>query len=208
MPRQNRVNPFGELIATEGRGALMGNRGILHDEYGNLTNRRWAHQNWVTCSLDTKGPKRKLMAPGNYTELFFWDEATALASGHRPCWECRRDNYLRFREAWLRGNPDAGCDDTTSMSVIDRIIHSERVTPTREKVTYPSLLAGLPDGVFVSLPELPTEALLIKDGLMYPWQPEGYGKPMPVVPGRTVVVLTPHSIVNAIIAGYRPSVAL
>lgn len=208
MSRQNRVNSFGELIATEARGALMGNRGILHDEHGNLKNRRWAHQNWVTCTLETKGTKRNLMAPGNYTELFFLDEATALASGHRPCWECRKENYLRFRAAWLSGNPDSGCDDSTSMSVIDRIIHSERVTPTRVKVTYTSLLASLPDGVIVSLAENPTEALLIWKGSTYPWQPGGYGEPVPVPLDRTVTVLTPYSIVSAIVAGYRPSVAL
>ena len=208
MPRQNRVTPFGELIATAARGALMGNRGILHDEQGNLKDRRWTHQNWVTCTLDTKGPKRSLMAPGNYTELFFLDEATALASGHRPCWECRRENFLHFREAWLSGNPDLGCDDTTSMSAIDRIIHGERVTPTRDKVTYSSLLASLPDGVIASLPERPTEPLLIWKGVLHPWQPEGYGKPIEVPLDQTVTVLTPYSIVSAIAAGYRPSVAL
>ena len=208
MPRQNRVTPYGELIASEARGALMGNRGILHDENGNLQSRRWTHQNWVTCTLETKGPKRSLMAPGKYTELFFLDEATALASGHRPCWECRREHFLRFRAAWLSGNPDSECDDTTSMSAIDRIIHSERVTPSRAKVTYSSLLGSLPDGVMVALPKCPTEALLIWAGFLYPWQPEGYGKPVPMPLDQTVTVLTPYSIVSAIAAGYLPSVAV
>ena len=94
------------------------------------------------------------------------------------------------------------------MSAIDRIIHGERVTPTRDKVTYSSLLASLPDGVIASLPERPTEALLIWKGFLHPWRPEGYGEPIQVPLDQTVAVLTPYSIVSAIAAGYRPSVAL
>ncbi|GAM11760.1 hypothetical protein OR1_04078 [Geobacter sp. OR-1] len=208
MPRQNRVNPFGDLITTDARGALMGNRGILHDGNGNLTTRRWAHPNWVACETEFKGIKRPLMHPGSYTELFFLDEATALAAGHRPCWECRREDFTRFRDAWLRGNPDEECDETTSMSAIDRIIHRDRVTRAREKITYRSELASLPDGVFVALPERPADAMLLWKGKLYPWQSSGYGSAQAMPAHLAVIVLTPHCIVRAIAAGYRPTTAL
>src|SRR5688500_8008085 len=107
MPRQNRVTPFGELIAAPARGTLMGNRGCLHD--GDQRIRRlFVGKRWIHCVLEFKGRRRQVMAPGRYTELFFLDESTALAAGHRPCAECQRDRYLEFRRCWMAGRGEAG----------------------------------------------------------------------------------------------------
>jgi hypothetical protein len=106
MPLQNRATPFGVIVASEARGNLMGNRGCLHDDNRALSRRRWTTRAWVTCLLSFKGRRRQLMRPGHYTELFFLDEATALAAGHRPCAECRREAFRRFVDGWARG---AGC---------------------------------------------------------------------------------------------------
>ncbi len=102
MPHQNRLTPFSTIEAVAARGTLMGNRGILHDEQGRLGKARWRHPHWVTCLLEFKGRWRPVMQPHAYTELFFLDEATAFAAGHRPCGECRRPDYLRFLDAWAK----------------------------------------------------------------------------------------------------------
>src|SRR5262245_2769345 len=99
MPRQNRVTPFGEIIATPERGTFMGNRGVLDDETGKIR-RTWQVRRWLLCVLEFRGRHRTVMTPGHYTELFFLDEATGLAAGHRPCFECRRDRFRAFQEAW------------------------------------------------------------------------------------------------------------
>ena len=208
MPRQNRVTPFGCLIPSSSRGLYMGNRGILHDDQGNLTAKRWAHPNWVACRTEFKGIRQPINAPGSYTQLFFLDEATALAAGHRPCGYCRRDDFVRFREAWLHSNPQADLDDTATMGVIDRIIHAERVTRNRQKVTYAEVLDNLPDGVLVTLPEKPQDAWLVWQGTLHLWSPSGYLDRLTQPRNCTVSVLTPRSIVRAITAGYVPQVAL
>ncbi len=104
MPRQNRVTPFGEIIATSERGTFMGNRGILHDPDGRVR-RKWVLKNWLVCVLEFRGRKRTVMTPNRYTELFFLDEATALAAGHRPCAECRHARFIDFCIAWKAGAP-------------------------------------------------------------------------------------------------------
>ena len=104
MPRQNRVTPFGDIIATPHRGTFMGNRGVLHDAGGRIK-RAWQLKRWIVCVLVFKGRKRQVMTPGHYTELFFLDEATTLAAGHRPCAECRRDRFLAFGRAWRSARP-------------------------------------------------------------------------------------------------------
>src|SRR5271154_6206734 len=104
MPRQNRVNPLGEIIATSERGTFMGNRGVLHDDEGRIR-RKWQGKRWLVCVLEFRGRKLKVMTPGRYTELFFLDEATALAAGHRPCAECRHARFLDFCNAWRTANP-------------------------------------------------------------------------------------------------------
>src|SRR5262249_27366978 len=145
MPRQNRITPSGEIIATPERGAFMGNRGVLHDAEGRIR-RAWQVKRWLLCLLRFKGRKRQVMMPGRYTELFFPDEATGLAAGHRPCAECRRDRFRAFCRAWP-GN--SGLDATAT--AIDERLHAERVGPGRSKRTCMARLDDLPDGVFVRL---------------------------------------------------------
>ncbi len=160
MPLENRVTPSGEIVAAPWRGSLMGNRGILHDGRRRLGTARWRHKAWIACVLAFRGRQRTVMAPGRYTELFFWDEAAALAAGHRPCWECRRADARRFRAAWQA----AGLPGATAAEM-DRLLHAARVTRNRRQVTHEAELAGLPDGVFLTRPEAPAAPLIKWDVL-------------------------------------------
>ena len=207
MHLQNRVDPYGELIRTHAKGLFMGNRGILHDCYGELTAKRWANKSWITCALSFKDYRRnpKERKPNEYTELFFLDEATALAAGHRPCSQCRHKDFVRFVEYWAKGN---GVPEDLSIKDIDAKLHGERVTRSREKVTYRALVDTLPDGVFVELSSEPATAWLIWHDRLHKWQSDGYGEQRPKPAGTEVVVLTPESTVNAIAAGYCPHVKL
>ncbi len=199
-PLQNRVTPFGEIVAMPERGAWTGNRGILHDDRRRLTQRRWTTQAWIICRLEFKGRHRAIMSPGTWTELFFLDEATALAAGHRPCGECRRADYAHFKACWIAGNHPA------TIHEIDRALHHERVAArTHAKITYPTHLDTLPDGVMVALGE---SAYLCWGGRLRAWSPGGYGDPLSVAGDQIVTVLTPRSTVAAIRAGYVPQVAL
>jgi hypothetical protein len=204
MPRQNRVTPFGELIVTSARGRWMGNRGCLHDGEGRLLAKRWARKPWITCEPQFKGRKRSIMAPGQYTELFFLDEATAFAAGHRPCAECRREAYNRFKSAWLAGNP--GMVPGATMKEIDEYLHQERVdSRTEAQRTWQSPLSDLPVGVLVRLAGS-QEAWLTSKGGMRQWSPFGYTDFRIVTASEQVPVLTPKSICRALAAGYSPQV--
>jgi hypothetical protein len=205
-PRQNRVTPFGDLIAVSARGTLMGNRGRLHDPTGRVVRRvANGYRAWVTCLPEFRGRRRPVMAPDRYTELFFLDEATALAAGHRPCGECRREDFRRFRTAWLRGNPDRALEPDALIAAIDRELHRDRLGDDGRARVHRASHASLPNGVFVAGPG-PTEALLVWRGALVPWSPEGYGRPRPWPDASDAVVLTPRSTVAAIAAGYAPSV--
>src|SRR5271165_1152863 len=118
MPRQNRVTPFGEIVAVPERGTFMGNRGNLHNAEGHIK-RTWQVKRWLVCLLEFKGRKRTVMRPGFYTELFFLDEATALAAGHRPCAECRRERYNDFRKAWQSSHPGTSGSSLPTADEID-----------------------------------------------------------------------------------------
>jgi hypothetical protein len=204
MPLQNRVTPFGEVVAVPQRGTLMGNRGgRIHTPDQELTRRRWASRRWIACVLEFKGRRRQVMAPARYTELFFLDEATALAAGHRPCRECRRADYERFRQAWLKGNAALGLPADVSIDEIDRVLHAERVGPGGQKVRYTARLCDLPDGVFVARGGT---ALLVAGGSLWRWTPGGYSGRLPLDSAAKAVVLTPRSAVKAIAAGYRPAI--
>ena len=196
MPRQNRVTPSGEIVATPERGTLMGNRGLLHDGEGRIV-RAWRERRWIVCLLQFKGRKRKVMSPGLYTELFFLDEATALAAGHRPCAECRRDRFDAFRHAWA----DAGLGSAkVTAPEIDGRLHEERLGPGGTKRTFQANLDLLPDGVFVRL--LGNEdPLLVRGGRLLAWSAGGYKERLPRPRGVEVAVLTPPSTVAAIRAG-------
>jgi hypothetical protein len=206
MPLQNRVTPDGRLIAVPARGSLMGNRGRLHDATRRIVRRQVpGYRAWVTCLLAFKARRRTVMTPGRYTELFFLDEVTALASGHRPCGECRRDDYRRFKAAWIRGNPLHDFAEAVTIGAIDRELHRDRVTPEGVQRTFLADLALLPDGVFVAHGS-PGPPRLVWCGALWPWSPEGYGQPEAKPETGVVAVLTPHSTVRAIAAGYTPGV--
>jgi len=197
MPLQNRVTPFGDLVAVEARGLLMGNRGILHDDAQRIV-RHHQGRRWIACVTEFRGRRRTLMRPGSYTELFFLDEATALAAGHRPCAECRHADYARFCEAWASWHPDA----TVNADTMDVELHLDRVAGRAAKRIYPAEATTLPDGVFFVLDQRPW---LLWRGFALAWSPGGYRerhrRPREIVP-----VLTPLSIVRTIAAGYRPAV--
>jgi hypothetical protein len=198
------VTPLGDLIATPERGTLMGNRGLLHDADGNIV-RAWRTRNWLTCLLEFNGRRRTVMAPGRYTELFFLDEATSLAAGHRPCFECRRERFHAFRRAWLAGNPGQVAA-AAPIAEVDRCLHAERVGEGRRAAAGPVALDDLPDGVFVRLPGCGDMSYLWWRGGLLAWSPGGYRERVARQRGGKVIVLTPPSIVRAIAAGYTPAV--
>jgi hypothetical protein len=145
------------------------------------------------------------MTPGRYTELFFLDEATALAAGHRPCGECRRAEYGHFKAAWLAGNSGRGLASDAGIAVIDRQLHHDRLEPDGRQRTFLARLDALPDGVFV-WPGSDAGPFLVWDEALWPWSAEGYGSPVRRDADASVIVLTPRSTVRAIAAGYRPGV--
>ena len=195
-PLRNRVTPAGELIATAHRGTMYGNRGVLHNDDLMLV-RRYQVRRWLVCVLEFRGRRRPLMRPRRYTELFFLDEAVALAAGHRPCAECRHAAYQSFRTAWTAARaltaPPAADD-------IDQVLHSQRRLAGGARVTYPALLSELPDGVFIVHDD---EFWLVKDGGLRRWTPAGYADRIDQFDG-SAAVLTPPATVGAIRAGYRP----
>jgi hypothetical protein len=202
MPLQNRVTPWGEIAALPERGLFMGNRGCLHDGQRRVV-KQWARNPWVTCALVFKDRHRQLMAPNQYTELFFLDEATALAAGHRPCATCRREAYEKFKAYWLAANPALAATTDGTMESIDRLLHAERVEGGGRKKTWIARLGDLPDGT-MAVREGTREPLLVAGGAVRPWTPAGYG-PRQALPAATPVqVLTPPSVVKVLARGYRP----
>jgi hypothetical protein len=205
MPRQNRVTSFGEIIATPERGTFMGNRGVLHDAEGHVK-RAWQVKRWLVCVLEFRGRKRKVMTPNRYTELFFLDEATALAAGHRPCAECRHARFLAFCNAWKVQHPGRGGLQRPTADQIDSRLHAERVTANRLKHSFTAALDGLPDGVLVAVEAWGAQAYLVRGDRLLEWSPGGYRQRHPRLNGKGVRVLTPKSTVEAIRAGYVPEV--
>ncbi|HEY0804145.1 MAG TPA: hypothetical protein VGD84_03735 [Pseudonocardiaceae bacterium] len=195
-PLRNRVTPSGELIATEHRGTMYGNRGVLHNDDLVLV-RRHQVRRWLVCVLEFRGRQRPIMRPRRYTELFFLDEAVALAAGHRPCAECRYVDYQLFRTAWtaalgLRSKP--GADD------IDLVLHAQRGLVDGVRTTHRAPLADLPDGVFIAWH---SEYWLLHNGNLHLWTPAGYTERRKPFDG-SASVLTPRSTVDTIRTGYRP----
>jgi hypothetical protein len=196
-PLQNRVTPHGEIVAVDGRGLLMGNRGILHD--GDRRIVRYAQgRRWIACLTSFRGRRRSVMRPGSYTELFFLDEAVALAAGHRPCAECRHDDYQRFRAAWRRCFPAPAI----SADSIDRRLHADRLAGARTRRTYVDQASHLPDGTYVDIDGQPW--LLWHDSMLT-WSPAGYAERR-VRLDTEMTVVTPECTVDVIRAGYRPTV--
>ncbi len=202
MPKQNRVTPTGDIIATPARGTLLGNRGCLHDEHQQIR-RPYQLQRWIICVLEFKGRRHIIMTPGHYTELFFLDEATALAAGHRPCAECLRDRFNEFRAIWAQANADLAGSPRPLATAIDAVLHQERIDANGRKVTYADRLSALPDGTFIQRAGDDTAWLVLGDQLLA-WSPFGYTQRMSRPSGETrVTVLTPRSSVRALAAGYQ-----
>jgi len=200
MPLQNRVTPLGELIADPARGLVYGNRGCLHDAGGRVR-RRFAGRRWIACRLEFGGRiRRPLLQPGRYTELFFLDEATAFAAGHRPCAECRRADYVRFGAVWRDLHPgQVGAD------AIDAQLHGERLVGGRRQRHHEAPFDDLPDGTFV-LQE--GEPFLVLGTLILGWAPSGYRAPRARPAGLQAPVITPPSLVEVLRAGWQPLVPL
>jgi hypothetical protein len=198
MPLQNRVTPFGEIVAISQRGTFTGNRGIIHDPATKtLLKRRWTTKAWLICSCEYKGRRRAVMAGRSWTELFFLDEAIALAAGHRPCFHCRREAVERFRDAWAaaKGGPRA------SAEAMDTVLHHERLERSRKRIhPIPGPLAELPDGAMVAAVGV---AFMLCSGLAYRWTNDGYTPPERL--HHADGLLTPPSTLMALGAGYRPA---
>lgn len=211
MPHQNRVTPWGDLLATPARGLFMGNRGRLHDGAGRLTGRSHTTRAWLICLLEFKGRHRPVMAPNRYTELFFLDEPTALAAGHRPCYECRRADHVAFKAAWLIGNgmpPGAAPGRPVSVAAIDDVLHTERMARRADAGVYPMDVDALPDGAMLldgNGAAAPMPWLVLGERL-WRWTPAGYDQPRPRPRGVRRAVLTPPSLVATLAAGWRPVV--
>jgi hypothetical protein len=194
------VTPLGDLIATPERGLVYGNRGCLHDDHGAIR-RRYTTRRWIACRLQFRGRRRpKLMAPGRYTELFFLDEATALAAGHRPCAECRRADYSRLLEIWRAIHPDqTGADE------IDVQLHAERLTAARVRRFHDLDYAELPDGAFVLDGGQP--ALVLGSRLLR-WSPAGYADAGPRPRHTQATLITPPSLLAVLGNDWAPAVPL
>jgi hypothetical protein len=178
----------------------MGNRGALHNAAGRIV-RHHRGPRWIICVLRFKARQRTVMTPGQYTELFFLDEATALAAGHRPCAECQRPRFDLFRRTWAAANPDLAHGAIPSAVALDAALHAQRLDAAGRKVTFAAQLADLPPGVLVAGDE-PDTVWLVGEGQLWRWSFTGY-TPGPAWDGaRAVSVLTPVSVVRMLAAGY------
>ena len=196
MPLQNRVTPLGDLVAAPARGLVYGNRGCLHDERGQIR-RRYDGKRWIACRLEFRGwQRRPLLQPGRFTELFFLDEATAFAAGHRPCALCRREDYVRFGQSWHELHPgQVGAD------AIDAQLHSERVTPEpRTQLRHTAAFADLPDGTFVLVGRAPW--LVFGQSLLL-WTPSGYAERTSRPGHGQAEMITPPSLVAVLRIGWQ-----
>jgi hypothetical protein len=200
---QNRVDPLGNIIITPARGSLVGNRGVIHNEHKQITH-PFKHKAWIACSLEFKGRKRTVMTPGRWTELFFLDEATAFAAGHRPCFECRREDAQRFKFFWIQGNASYNLSMNSSIKEIDEVIHRERIDSEKKKVVHQRLSSQVPEGTFILFDADP---YIVAKKRLHRWTPFGYETSITLPQDSMMTVLTPNSIVNAFHAGYIPEIA-
>ena len=200
MPLRNRVTPFGAIVAVAERGLLMGTRGILHDESRTLV-RSWQVRRWIACRTAFRGRHRQLLRPHSYTELFFLDEATAFAAGHRPCAECRHADYSRFKSAWA-----AWAGAPASADQMDAVLHGDRLEGRgahQRQRTYQEEIWRLPDGAFITLDGT---AWLVWQRALLAWSPAGYVARRALPTAGRVEVLTPRALVAVLSAGYQPLV--
>jgi hypothetical protein len=197
MPLPNRVDPFGAIAAVPERGLFLGNRGgRFHRDDRTIGPRPWASRQWICCVLSFKGRRRTPLMDRGYTELFFLDEVTALAAGHRPCFECRRADATRFAAAWARAK---GLPAPPKAPEMDAVLHAERLEG-REKRTWQAEAAGLPDGAMIAVGG---QAFAVRGGKALPWSYGGYGEGAPL-PSGSMDVLTPPAIVAVLRQGFAP----
>ena len=197
MPLQNRVTPFGDIIATPHRGMFTGNRGIIHDPTTKtLLRKRWSSPAWITCVCEFRGRWREVMGQRSWTELFFLDEATAFAAGHRPCFYCRREDATRFRTMWEQGN---GTGRMLARDM-DAVLHRERLDHGKKRLhPLPMPVAQLPKGTMLQVGD---EGYLVARDRMLRWSFDGYAPAE--IDAAAAMLLTPPSTVRAFQAGYRP----
>jgi hypothetical protein len=197
MPLQNRVTPFGDIVAIPQRGLFTGNRGIIHDPATRtLLKKRWAGKAWLICVCEYQGRRRQVMSRRSWTELFFLDEAVALAAGHRPCFCCRRERAKAFRKAWAHAK---NCAEP-SAAEMDAALHGERLQDGAKRIhAVPTAVTGLPDGAMVSRAGA---AYTMAGGHAFRWTEDGYRPPQVLL--RADGLLTPPSSLMALRAGYRP----
>ena len=194
MPLQNRVDPFGHLFASPVRGTLMGNRGgRLHDNARKLGARRWTSRQWICCRLDFNNRHRDVWGEG-YSELFFLDEVTAFAAGHRPCFECRRQDAMHFAALFSKKKQRA------SAAAMDAMLHAERLAG-QDKRMHRRGIDELPDGAMIARDN---EAFAVRGTHLLRWTPSGYAEAKPRPRHRDVDLLTPPSILAVLSRGYAP----
>jgi hypothetical protein len=216
---RNRVTPWGDIVAIEQRGAWLGNRGILHE--GTDVVRFHRSDLWIICRLQYRGWRLAQWKPGHFTVLYFYDEAVALAAGHRPCALCRRADYNAYRSAWAEnayrsawaenayrsaqaGAAAAGHPILPPAKEIDRQLHQERIVRgTHRRRLHPMRWPELPEASFVALDGRP--CLVLADSL-HPWSPQGYLDPLPRPRTGTAEVITPPSSVAALRGGFGPQI--
>jgi hypothetical protein len=197
MPLQNRVLPTGEIVAIPDRGTLTGNRGIIHRADQTLGTPRWSHHAWICCTLDWQGRKRQVMTGRNWTELFFLDEAVALAAGHRPCGYCRREAYASFLTAWT-----THADTRPKAPEMDKVLHAARIIPgTRTQRRHRAEVDTLPTGAMIL--HGGSAHLVLGDQLLC-YGPDGYGPAVSRPRSGEVEVLTPAPILSVLQNGYQP----
>jgi hypothetical protein len=205
MPLQNRVSPFSILTATPERGAYTGNRGVIHNADKEIV-RNYAVKYWITCELKYKDFQRKVMTPNRWTELFFLDEATAFAAGHRPCGFCRNPDFKRFKSLWLKVNGKRyGLEGNVKMDIIDNFIHQERLDKKGFQKTFKAILATLPNGTFITFDDM-EKAFLWHQQNLFEWSFSGYTKVKEFAQNQEVNVLTPLSYVEVFRVGYLPQI--
>lgn len=206
MSRRNRISPFGNIEFSDAKGSFMGNRGILVDATGQVR-KTHAHKNWICCTLVSKtGTRVTFDAQDHYTPLFFWDEAVALAAGHRPCAECRNADCKAFKRAFVAATGDAD-ESALKAAQIDARLHADRLEGKAKK-TFRARLLDLPAACFFALADQPDLAYLWHGGRALPWSHHGYGPSLALDPDTIVEVLTPKLTVAILAAGYSPQLQL
>lgn len=206
MPLQNRVDPFGKIHAVAARGKFTGNRGVIHDPETKTLTRRWTTKAWIVCECDFGGRRREVMGRNSpfgtagWTELFFLDEVTALAAGHRPCFYCRRERAKAYFEALARG-----LGRLLKAPEADALLHRERLAAGAPPLPLTARQAALlPDGAMVAVGEKP---YAVRSGAALPWSFSGYGAPEEIggLGSEKLVLLTPATSIAALRAEYRPA---